>query len=310
MEISLILMREIAKLFLILLMGYAIVKTGRLRASDSRVVSALLVYLILPCMIIHAFQIDYTPQVRDGLLFALAAAAGVHLLFLLLDALLRRPLRLNVIERLTVVYTNAGILVIPLIQALLGEEYVVYSCAFIVVQLLLLWTHCRGLLCGGGRIEWRKILGNINLISIAVGAFLFFAGLRLPAVLDGTITMMADMVGPAGMLLAGMVIADTPLLKVFADRRSYLTLVLRLLFAPLLLLVLLKLLNVASLLPDGKNILLTVYLASITPACATVTSMAQLYGADAAYSSRLYVLTTTFSILSMPLMIGLYNMWI
>ena len=30
----------------------------------------------------------------------------------------------------------------------------------------------------------------------------------------------------------------------------------------------------------------------ITPACATVTSMAQLYDKDAAYASSLYVLTT------------------
>ena len=52
---------------------------------------------------------------------------------------------------------------------------------------------------------------------------------------------------------------------------------------------------------------MTVYLACITPACSTVTSMAQLYGADAEHSSALYVLSTLLSILTMPLMIGLYE---
>lgn len=36
MQISLLLMQQIAQLFLILLMGYAVVKTGLLKSSDSR----------------------------------------------------------------------------------------------------------------------------------------------------------------------------------------------------------------------------------------------------------------------------------
>lgn len=60
--------------------------------------------------------------------------------------------------------------------------------------------------------------------------------------------------------------------------------------------------------PDvSVGCLLTVYLAAITPACATITSMAQLYECDAAYSSSLYVLTTIFSIVTMPLMVFLYE---
>ena len=50
-----------------------------------------------------------------------------------------------------------------------------------------------------------------------------------------------------------------------------------------------------------------VYIASITPACATVTSMAQLYDKDAAYASSLYVLTTLLSIVTMPVMVGMYE---
>lgn len=60
--------------------------------------------------------------------------------------------------------------------------------------------------------------------------------------------------------------------------------------------------------PDGKSILMTVYLSAITPACATVTSMAQLYDRDASHSSAIYVLSTLLSILTMPLMIGLFEL--
>lgn len=97
----------------------------------------------------------------------------------------------------------------------------------------------------------------------------------MPSVIDDTIQMTGDMVGPMGMLLG-----------------------------------LMKLVHATGIVADGKNILLTVYLACITPACATVTSMAQLYHKDAAKSSVLYVLTTIFSIVTMPIMIGLYTIWL
>lgn len=310
MQISLILMEEIAKLFLIMFMGYALVKTGLLKTQESKVVSVILVYLVIPCMIIHAFQIDDSPQVRTGLIFAFAAAAIVHALFLLFTAILRRPCRLSTIEQLTVIYTNAGILVVPLIQALLRQQYVVYSCGFLVVQLILIWTHCRSKLTAEKGIQWKKILWNINVISILIGAVLFFCHIPLPSVIDDTIQMTGDMVGPMGMLLAGMVIADIPMKQVFAVLGNYKTVLLRLVVYPLALLGLMKLVHATGMVADGKNILLTVYLACITPACATVTSMAQLYHKDAAKSSVLYVLTTIFSIVTMPIMIGLYTIWL
>lgn len=48
MQISILLSQQITQLFLILLMGYAVVKTGLLKASDSKVVSVLMVYLVCP----------------------------------------------------------------------------------------------------------------------------------------------------------------------------------------------------------------------------------------------------------------------
>ena len=310
MEISLLLAQQILQLFLILLMGYAVVRCGLLKAADSRVLSVVMVYLALPCVVLKAFQIDDSPALRTGLLYAFAIAVLLHLLFLALTAVLKRPLHLDVIEGATLIYSNAAALVIPLVRALLGEEYVVYSCAFVIVQLILLWTHCSTSLQGGGAIEWKKILLNVNLISIVVGAVLFFAHIPLPGQLLGALNTMGDMVGPLGMLLAGMAIADVPLKQVFGNARGYLSVVLRLLVYPLVVLVCLKVCGAAGMVADGKNILLTVYLACITPACATLTSMAQLYDQDAGFCSVLYVLTTTCSIVTMPVMIGIYSMWI
>ena len=288
-------------------MGYAVVKAGLMKSSESKSVSVIMVYLVIPCVILNAFQVEYTPDVQKGLLLACAAAVAVHILFLLLTAILKKPLHLDVIERATIIYSNAGILVIPLVQELLGQDYVIYSSAYIAVQLILIWTHCKNMLCEEDKLEWKKVLLNVNIISIMAGVVLFIFRIQLPSGAQDVLNMMNNMIGPLGMLLAGMVIAEVPLKTVFTRKRSYLSAALRLLIYPVFVLILMKIIQTFVGIQDSKQILLTVYLASITPACATVTSMAQLYDKDAAYSSSLYVLTTLLSIATMPVMVGLFE---
>lgn len=301
-------MEEIIKLFVIMFMGYAVVKAGLMKSSESKSVSVIMVYLVIPCVILNAFQVEYTPDVQKGLLLACAAAVAVHILFLLLTAILKKPLHLDVIERATIIYSNAGILVIPLVQELLGQEYVIYSSAYIAVQLILIWTHCKNMLCEEDKLEWKKVLLNVNIISIIAGVVLFIFRIQLPSGAQDVLNMMNNMIGPLGMLLAGMVIAEVPLKTVFTRKRIYLSAALRLFIYPVFVLGLMKVIQTFASIQDSKQILLTVYLASITPACATVTSMAQLYDKDAAYSSSLYVLTTLLSIATMPVMVGLFEM--
>ena len=308
MQISLLLMEEIIKLFVIMFMGYAVVKAGLMKSSESKSVSVILVYLVIPCVIIKAFQVDYTPDVQKGLFLAIAAAVAVHILFLLITIPLKKIFQMDVIEQATSIYSNAGILVIPLVQELLGQDYVIYSSAYIAVQLILLWTQGKNMLCEEEKLEWKKIFLNVNIISIIAGIVLFLFRIKLPAGVQDVLGMMNNMIGPLGMLLAGMAIAEVPLKLIFTKRRNYLSVALRLLLYPVLGLFLMKAIQIVVNLENSSQILLTVYLACVTPACASVTSMAQLYDKDAAYASSLYVLTTLLSIVTMPVMVYLYEM--
>ena len=114
MQISLLLIQQIAQLFLILLMGYAVVRTGLLKASDSKVLSVVFVYLVMPCVVLNAFQIKDTPEIRTGLLYSMGIAVGMHVVFLLLNALFRKVLKLDAVEQVNIIYSNAAALVIPI----------------------------------------------------------------------------------------------------------------------------------------------------------------------------------------------------
>ena len=261
MQISLLLMEEIIKLFVIMFMGYAVVKAGLMKSSESKSVSVILVYLVIPCVIIKAFQVDYTPDVQKGLFLAIAAAVAVHILFLLITIPLKKIFQMDVIEQATSIYSNAGILVIPLVQELLGQDYVIYSSAYIAVQLILLWTQGKNMLCEEEKLEWKKIFLNVNIISIIAGIVLFLFRIKLPAGVQDVLGMMNNMIGPLGMLLAGMAIAEVPLKSIFTKKRNYLSVALRLLLYPVLGLFLMKAIQIVVNLENSSQILLTVYLA-------------------------------------------------
>ena len=146
--ISLILAEKIFSLFLIMFMGYAVVHWGLLHAEDSKTLSLISLYLISPCVIISAFQVQYTPDVLHGLLLALAAAVLLHVGIIVVVNLLGHALHLDAVEKVSMIYSNAGNLIIPIVTAVLGKEWVIYSSAFLSVQLFLLWSHAKSMLCG------------------------------------------------------------------------------------------------------------------------------------------------------------------
>ena len=59
-----------------------------------------------------------------------------------------KVLKLDGVEETSLIYSNAGNLIIPIVTAILGKEWVIYTSAFLSVQLFLLWSHAKMKLCG------------------------------------------------------------------------------------------------------------------------------------------------------------------
>lgn len=275
--ISLILAKKILSLFLVMALGIVLVRCGIVRSQDSKVLSMISLYLVMPCVIISSFQVEYQPEILNGLLLALAASALLHL-------------------------------VLIVVVGFLGKEWVIYTSAFLSVQLFLLWSHAKMKLCGEKGIDLKKILTNINMIAIFAGVLLFLLRIQLPAPVQDAVDSISSMVGPMGMLILGMLIAEMDLKKLLSYHRLWWITLLRLVGIPLIGIVLLKYSGLAALVPEGRTILLVTLLAICTPSASTLTQMAQVYGKDADYASAINVVTTLLCIVTMPLMVALYQM--
>ena len=65
---SLLLTKQIAELFIMILLGYILVKSNLLTKQDSKVLSTVALYIVTPCVIIHAFQVQHSQDVKNGLI--------------------------------------------------------------------------------------------------------------------------------------------------------------------------------------------------------------------------------------------------
>lgn len=305
--ISLLLMKQIAELFLVMIMGFVLVRTHILKAEDSKSLSIVALYIVMPCVIINAFQVKYTESIRNGLILALVAAVLIHIVLLILLKIIGKVFRLDAVEKASLMYSNSGNLIIPIVTSVFGKEWIIYSSAFISVQLILIWTHGRMVLCEERKIDLKKILLNVNMISIFLGILFFIAKIQLPDVITKTMESVSSMIGPICMIVTGMLIGNMNYKNIFQYKRIYIITFLKMILCPLIVLYMLKYGGMINLLSDGKTILLISLLATITPSASTVTQMAQIYGKNAEYASAINVVTTIVCIMTMPIMVWLYQ---
>ena len=234
MQISILLLKQIVQLFLMILMGYIMVKIKFLKEEDSKVISKIILYLIVPSVIITAFQVDYTPSIMKGLAVACIASVILQFLLLFVTWIMGKMFHLNTVEYTSAYYSNSGNLIVPLVTYILGKEWVIYGCVFMSVQLFFIWTHCKCKISGETEISLKKILLNINMISVFAGVFLFFTKIRFPEIIGNTLSSVGSMIGPLSMIVTGMLIAGVDLKKVFTNKRIYLVTFIRLVIEPII----------------------------------------------------------------------------
>ena len=273
MELSILLMEQIAKLFIMIFMGYVVVKMGLLKDEDSKVLSTLVLYLIVPCVILNAFQVDYTLEKVSGL--ELACIASLLLLFILLPVvnLIGKVLKLNEVETMSIYYSNSGNLIVPLVAFMLGDKWVFYACVFMGLQTIFFWTHCKNVLSHEKGFNLKKIFFNINIITIIVAIVLFFAKIRLPEIITGTLSSVGAMIGPASMFVIGMLIGGMDLKKVLTNKKAYFISFMRLIVIPLIALLILKVSGLVGWNKEGEEILFLTDLFHGSPFNAVVSLM-------------------------------------
>ena len=306
--ITIPLIKKIAELFLILFATAALVKTGVFKADYSRVLSRISLYFVTPCVIFNSFQKELTPDVQQGLLITAGLAVAFQLVFFLVAAVLRRVWKATEVERASIVFTNAGNLIIPLVAYVLGQEWVIYVSSYILVFNVMFWTIGIRMFDHESAFSLKKVLLNPNILAVLFGLLLLFAGISLPEPAAVAFSDVAGMIGPLSMMITGMVVGSMKPRDLFANRRIFGVLFFRMILCSGLAVLLAAVSGLAGSSSFGKAIVIIPLLSAIAPSASNINQVAILYNRDAKYASAINVLTTLSCIVTIPMWMALFDL--
>ncbi len=300
--LSLSLATQIGAMFVMIFVGFLLVRKSVLSLRDCNALSRIVLYVSGPCAIINAFQLTISENKVKGFLLAIFVAIGIHILFMAMTALLGRIFHFSPIEKASLIYSNCGNLIIPLVILIMNQKMVFYCSAYMIVQIVLIWTHCKSLISQKQDFDLKAILSNINMIAIGVGLLLFILQIRLPVLITSAFTSMTNLMGPLCMFVAGMLLAGIDLKKVVHNKRAYLVVFLRLIVLPFMVALIFIISGLYKVLPNARSILMISLLAASAPAASTVTQFAQIYDHQPFEASVINVLSLLLCIITMPLL--------
>lgn len=303
MSLMLLTIGQLLIMTIYLIIGYILFRLNVISTAGSRDLAGLLVKLIIPAVIIQSFCTEFSVH----RLQELAQSTLVAILLLGVAILVARVLYPKApLESFGAAFSNAGFMGIPLVRAVLGSEAVFYIVPFVALLNLLQWTYGVDIICPNptkrtfGQLS-KKLLWNPPMVAIGIGLVIFVSGFgtALPSVLSTTLQGVCALNAPLAMMVLGVYLAKEKIITLFTSPALYGVCAVRLVLIPLISLGLLWCL------PFPHEMGQAILICAAAPVGANVAVYAQLYEKDHAYASKMVVLSTIFSLLTLPALAAL-----
>ncbi|MFT4108070.1 AEC family transporter [Propionicimonas sp.] len=293
---------QVLIMFILIALGWAAFRLHWIGQESLKGMTNLLLYLVSPSVTILAFQrpFDADRLRMMGIVFVVDLAAfaltiGIaNLLFnrqLVPDADTRTTLRFGT------VYSNAGFIGIPLAQAILGNDGVFYTVAFIAAFTVMVWTHGASLFGHDGEAlaaKLRRVALNPGIVSIVVALPLFLFSVSLPSPVSDVLGYLASMNTPLSMVVVGVNLAAFSLRTVFSDRLVWLGTFARNVLVPA---VFIALLGPVPIDPVAR---LAIVISVSAPVGAFLVIFSVRHDRDTQFATRLLCLSTLASVVTLP----------
>lgn len=296
--------QQIFKMFLLILVGVLCYKVKILDTNKSKTLSDILLKIVTPALIFSSFQTDFEFDLVKGFLISIVLTA-VSLSLAVILAHIFVPKKQgydNRVERFASMFNNCGFMGIPLAYGIFGSEGVFYIVGYNLLFDLIVFSIGESYMKGQkatGVVGVLKQMVNPATIASIVGVLCFVLQIRVPAIIEEPIEMVADMNTPLAMMAAGVSVARSDFKKLFKNVRLFYVSAVRLLIIPIAYTLLLKFFPI----PD--TVYMTCVLAAACPAGTLAVIFSVMYDRDDVYGSELFSITTILSIVTIPLVVAI-----
>ena len=290
---------------LYILPGFAACKSKIAKAEHLSTMSAILMYVCSPCMIVSSFmETERTAQnIKQVLLFFVVSLVLQVLITGILYTLLHKKYDDVKYRMLTVSFGlgNSGFFGIPVIKALLPghPEVACFACVYKVGMNMITFTVGAYCLTGDRkRMAFKRAFLNPSFISFIVALILFAVNFQsfAPQKLFDAISLLGKMTTPMCMIILGIRLASVSFKKLFMRPFVYVICVCKLLVFPLFCLVMTYFLPVSDLFKAAMFILCG------TPCASVMLNIAEMYHGETELAANCVLLSTLLCIFTIPIL--------
>ncbi|MDO5140020.1 MAG: AEC family transporter [Eubacteriales bacterium] len=231
--------------------GFLGKRTGLVKNEAFETLTNITLYFAVPCLLIRAFQIDFTPDSLIGFFLQLGIAAVYHAIAGITGLLVfrRAPEQKKRVYICCLVNGNIGFMGYAMILTLFGNAGMFYASAYNLVFNIVFWSVCIGYLNQESeKATFRSILLNPNIASALIGFMIFILQIRLPDVVDRGMGYLASLSMPIPLIVIGARLTELKPRLLAGDKYFWMCALLRLLVLPLLFGGALRILGVSGLL--------------------------------------------------------------
>lgn len=301
-ENFLIISQQVLVLFILVAVGFLCGKKGLIDDVASKKLTDIVLYVVTPCVMISAFQREFSVELVGKIIIAAVCAALIHAGSILLAKLIFRDKNESrkKVLRFSVIFSNCGFVSLPLQKAILGDEGWFYGSIFVAVFNIFLWTYGLVSMSGDHRqLSVKKLVFNPGIVGVAVALILFLCRINLPEILSLPVDYLAALNTPLPMLIIGYYLSKANFKAAFTDAGIYIAMGVRMVLIPLIALGLMLLFRIDS------TIIVAFTIAGSAPTAATTTMFSAKYDRDVELSVGVVASTTVISLVIMPLVTAL-----
>ena len=292
---------QVVELFILIAIGFLCGKTNMLNDKAVKSITDIVLYIVCPCVIVQNFIRPFDQTMLNGLITAAVSALCIHIISIIIAMLLfhdKKPEK-NRVYRFALIFSNCGYMSLPMQQAILGADGAFFGAVYIVIFNVVMWTFGVWLSSGGGgALSAKKILLNPCIIGMALGLVIFLASIPIHPVISQPVTFMANLNTPLPMMVVGYYLSKAKISSAFKDGKGFICVLFRLIAIPLL--------AFGGMMAVGirGTVLITCVISACAPAAAATTMFAAKFDNDAELSVNLVTLSTSLSVITMPLIVG------
>lgn len=287
------------QLFVLLAVGAALRHFKILGESSKGVLTDLVLYVTLPCSIILSFQIELSSDLFITLALVLAVSLAIQLFSLLLSRTLFSKTEESKAKvlRYGILISNAGFIGLPIAGELFGPLGYMYASIYLIPQRVMMWSAGLAIfntehVSRGEAV--RKVLLHPCMVAVYIGLVLMITQLRIPVFLSQTLSSLGGSTTALSMLLIGGLFTEMDREHMRLDANLVFYSIIRLVLIPLVTLIACRLLAIDPMV-SGVSVIL-----AAMPGGSSTVILASKYGGDSVYATKLVILSTALSLLSIP----------